>query len=667
MGSRYAVLGVNCAHDASACLVVDGRVVSAVAAERITRRKHDDGFSQRAVDYCLDAAGLTATDLDMVVINQMPWKTAIEHADRNCLCDNCFPDKVINPSHHLLHAHYAFHSSPFDESAIFVTDGSGYAYGEYARGCPEHLGPPVDYDLWEAESCYLFADDRIEVIDKSWGAWKEMTERRFRFPSLGHMYSLASQYIFGTWIAAGKTMALAAYGRPNRYDFEIVEKKDGRLRVDTDWILRFKNPNRWDNPRNVEEYQDIAFKVQEELESALMYKLNWLHDKTGSKNLCMSGGVALNILANRKIMRETPFENLHVTPAATDAGTAVGAAFYAYSKVTGRPPVRLDTDFLGREYDDAEISEAIATQGLEPSESIDDPAAAAAQDIAEGRIVGWFQGRSEFGPRALGNRSILCDPRRGDMKDHLNRCVKHREPFRPFAASVLEHRVSDVFDLDRPSPYMLLVATMREGWAERAPAVLHRDMSTRIQTVSVESNLMFHRLIERFDALTGCPMVLNTSFNDRGEPIVDTPVDAIRCFLGTRMDTLVMGGHVIRKMLVPGSFDFRKTVPVLHETVRVDSLWSSSLFGLSSDRWTVRRDFKDPMWIGPQGFHILSMINGRMTAGEIADAVARTFKRASVGTMETLLDWQDRGFLYMTLAIRGRRRAVQAATLSVMS
>jgi carbamoyltransferase len=544
------ILGLNCSHDAAACLAVDGQVVCAIAEERLNRRKHFKGYPQRAVDYCLDAAGLTnhARVPDLVVINQLP------PADHDRAVASRFPhlpaDRIlVNPSHHLLHACYAEMLAPEEPMVILVVDGSGYSYAEHNKRNSPLLGAaPPSHDAMESLSAYYRdADGQLTLLMKDWGEFKE--ERRVRFPSLGHMYGLAAQHVFGSWVHAGKLMGLAPFGDPEAFgDRRIVTLRPDGVDVDTEWILDVPpigfDPRFEHNPLA----RNLAAKVQAELEVALWHLARLLHERTKCDTLCLSGGVALNSVFNGQLMREGPYRRVLVTPAAHDGGTAIGAAAYGYQRLTKRTlAFRGDEEMLGRTYRESEIVDAAAEYPDVVLSRVANPIRAAAEELAAGHVIGWFEGGSEFGPRALGHRSILADPRVAGMKDHLNAHIKFREGFRPYAAAVLEERCSEWFEDAFDSPHMLAVFRVRPSCADRIPAVVHVDGSCRLQTVAPDYSGSLRALIEAFYALTGVPLILNTSLNVHGEPMSEQPRDAFECVGRSGLKRLYCGGWVVQK------------------------------------------------------------------------------------------------------------------------
>ncbi|WP_442505054.1 carbamoyltransferase family protein [Novipirellula sp. SH528] len=548
MEPRLTVLGVNAAHDASACILVDGRLVAAIAEERLTRVRHHAGFPYHASKYCLAVARIKSiNDLDCIVLNQAPSSTRF---DSELVFGGFTGTLLTNPSHHLLHAYYAWVASNFQETAIMIVDGSGYSFDEHrSRNSPLLGTAPPDSAMAEAMSTYVAHGQCIELVEKTWARWGP-SDDYLRFPSLGHMYSMASQYIFGHWKYAGKTMGLASYGDPTSFPEPFIEADGSQVIVRTDWPLTL--PPRSELPAHRDKTCcDVAAKVQSELERAMLHIASQLQEQTGLRQLCISGGVGLNSVTNGRILRELNYSDLYVTPAAGDSGVSVGAAFYGHHILTGELPVRpRRTDFLGRRYTGKEIDLELKNRShLISCESNSNDVSHAASDIANGRIVAWFEGRSELGPRALGNRSILCDPRSVEMRDHLNEQVKMREPFRPFAASVLAEHVHEYFDMPCEDPFMLIVAPIWPHCRDEIAGVCHVDNTCRVQTVSNEHEGQLRGLIEAFKKITGLPLLLNTSFNIKGRPIVETPGDALDCFLQSNMDVLYIHGRRVTRKL----------------------------------------------------------------------------------------------------------------------
>ena len=593
------ILGISAYyHDSAACLVIDGNIIAAAQEERFTRKKHDQGFPGQAIAYCLAQANRKPADIDYVVFYDKPFlkferllETYLAFAPQGLasfiaalpvwLKDKLFQKSMIGKAlcaiwgddidwskrllfseHHLSHAASAFFPSPFDEAAVLTMDGVGE---------------------WTTTSLAIGKGNALQV------------HKEIHFPhSLGLLYS-ALTYYTGFKVNSGeyKVMGLAPYGEPRFAslikDHLIDIKEDGSFTLDMQYFnyctgLTMTN-DKFDRlfgapPRRAESIltqreMDLASSIQAVTEEVVIKLARGIARSTGQRNLCLAGGVALNCVANGKLLRERVFENIWIQPAAGDAGGALGAALGAYHILLGKARPRCDGidrmngSYLGPSYAQDDIERRLSTAGAVFTTVSDDQVTElTAQALADGKAVGWHQGRMEFGPRALGGRSIIADPRSAAMQKQLNLKVKYRESFRPFAPSVLREDLSDWFDLDSDSPYMLLVAdvvpsrqlAMSEQQQQlfgieklnvprsSIPAVTHVDYSARIQTVHKEVNPRYHALISRFKQLTGCPVLVNTSFNVRGEPIVSTPEDAFRCLMGTEIDLLVVGNCVVEKL-----------------------------------------------------------------------------------------------------------------------
>lgn len=558
------ILGISCFyHDAAAALVRDGTLVSAAQEERFTRKRHDQDFPARAIDYCLRQQGLDPVHLDEVVFYDKPflkferilstyiatfpkslpsflkalpvWLKEKMWIPQTIKKELGYEGEILFTEHHMAHAASAFLVSPFEEAAILTVDGVGE---------------------WETSTYGVGRGTSIEL------------SKNINFPhSLGLLYSAFTYYLgFKVNSAEYKVMGLAPYGEPRFYDLMMRElvyvKEDGSFRMNMKYFTYdagltmtgsaleklLGNPRRLPDSPLTQFYKDVAASLQKVTDTIMVRMARHVERETGQRYLCMAGGVALNCVSNSKILAETGFQDVFVQPAAGDAGGAVGAAFYSYNTLKQNPRTFVMQDaFLGPEFPDSAIEQFLQSHNIPatvhaPTELLQKTARA----IADQKVVGWFQGRMEFGPRALGSRSILADPRNPKNQSVVNLKIKFRESFRPFAPTVLEDRVADYFEWTKPSPYMLFVARVREDRRE-IPAVTHVDGSARLQTISRSQNALYYDLISEFDRQTGCPVLINTSFNVRGEPIVCSPEDAWNCFMRTEMDLLVMGSHILKK------------------------------------------------------------------------------------------------------------------------
>ena len=576
------ILGISAFyHDSAAALLCDGRVVAALQEERFSRKKNDPGFPTRAAAAALRIGGCCANDLDFVVFYEKPFRkferlleTYLKHCPRGLLSylkamPRWIKEKiwikeeirrrldysgdVLFADHHESHAASAFYPSPFDAAAILTVD----AVGEWTTTA---LGRGEDHQLF--------------------------LEAELRFPhSLGLLYS-AFTYYLGFKVNSGeyKLMGLAAYGHPAYADQirdQVVEiREDGSLRLNLDFFdfeaglkmtsRRFENgfggPPRQAYEPLTQRHKDLAASIQKVTEDAILKMCRHLKHRTAEKNLCMAGGVALNCVANGRVLRESGFDDLWVQPASGDAGGSLGAALALWHRFVGARRPSPSTapggdsqhgSLLGTSYDKQEIRAYLESQHAVWEEVQEAPLLErTAAALAQGNIVGWFQGRMEFGPRALGSRSLLADPRTEQVRDRLNARVKFREWFRPFAPAIPVEEVGRFFELDRPSPYMLIVSQVRPGAISKIPAVSHVDGSARVQTVNREHSPRFHRLLLEFGRITGCPVLLNTSFNVRGEPVVESPHQAFECFMRTDIDCLVLGDFWLSKRDQPtGLYD----------------------------------------------------------------------------------------------------------------
>jgi carbamoyltransferase len=593
------ILGISCYfHDAAAALIKDGVLVAAAEEERFSRIKHDYEFPENAIEFCLRTGGIEKADIDYVMFFEKPFVKF----ERLLLCSmQTFPrsmklfreamvtwlgdklwvkhlllkklgvpaSKVLFSEHHLSHAASSFYCSPFEEAAILTVDGVGE---------------------WTTAAVGVGKGTDIKLI------------KEIRFPhSLGLLYSAFTAFL-GFEVNEGeyKVMGMAPFGRPDYVDkvYELVHVDgDGGFELDMDYFsfhyssektfskkfeklfgtprdqkAHFFTPSTGfpsyfgDRPSDFDElgrqnqyYADIAASIQVVTEQIMVKMANYAYRETGLSKLCMAGGVALNSVANRKILSDTPFDDIYIQPAAGDGGGAVGAALYGYHALLGQPrKFVMEHAYWGEEHS-AQDTEQFLTENNIPYEKLEDDRKLierVVDGLTQGKVIGWHQGRFEWGPRALGNRSIIADPRRADMKDIVNVKIKFREPFRPFAPSVLVEKAGDYFALDNPEKhyparFMLYVTDVRENKRDVLPAITHVDGTGRLQTVTKELNPKYYSLIEAFGEATGVPVVLNTSFNLKGEPIVNTPGEAFNSFSKSGMDLLVLGNYIVDKDKLP--------------------------------------------------------------------------------------------------------------------
>jgi carbamoyltransferase len=574
MPSHKYILGLNTYdHDVSACLLRDGDIVYAIEKERITREKHATGFYKDVIDYCLDAEGIALDDVELVVSNcyilpvpemedrlvyqDMPgFLPEYERADASKHpLYRARNGKVATISHHLAHAYSAFAVCPFDEGAVMIVDGVGSYRSDVMEPFPaEDTGSPL---ARESESYYSFSGSKLECLKKVWMEPDRgfLSDEFYNMPGLGALYSRASTYVFGDWNKCGELMGLAPYGRHGQIR-TLMEIADNKLSVPR-WSPEYNQPyltdpdSKWESHPSMRHWEDLAWRVQDDTEKVLLARARWLRETTGAKNLCIAGGVALNCVANGRIAREAGFDNVWIQPAAGDNGIAIGCAYYGLLELQKQPrSFVMKHSYTGRTYPDADVEAATQRSLVRIQTSAvrrDNICRDTAKLLAEQQVIGWFQGGSEFGPRALGNRSILADPRKPEMKDILNSRVKHRQPFRPFAPIVLAERAHEIFEGDGDSPFMLIAKPVRPEWREKIQAIVHVDGTARVQTVTEDTNPVLYRLLLEFEALTGVPVLLNTSFNVKGEPIVETPRDAMACFLTTGIDHLILHDTLVSK------------------------------------------------------------------------------------------------------------------------
>ena len=551
------ILGISASHNGSACLLKGDEIVVAIQEERLTRFKRHRIYGAQtslAVRYCLNYAGIEPDDLSLVVlciqgrasdeihdIGRDPFLNVVLHGT-----------PTITIPHHYGHAVSVFATSGFAESAVLIVDGAGSPVTDFTIDERKLLNGAAN-DSWETISLYYASDVNVVSLEKhvvERGAWLVMHDSEMpSFGSLGGMFSAAAQQIFGEPAEAGKVMGLAPYGEPEFASSDFFEIANGRLHFKDVVPLQFRYDERW--PGRTSKYEALASSVQAALQDALMYLVQHVRELSRSDNLCYAGGVALNSVANERIIRESGFKNVYIMPAAEDSGTAIGAAYHGLWQLTKHNSQRqILHDATGRTYTPGDVSAVLnQTPGVRVVHStnlISD----AVELLCDGKIIGWFDGGSELGPRALGQRSILCDPRRPDAKDTLNRRVKMREAFRPFAPAVLLEEAANWFELGdtaSESPFMLRVCPVNRERKDEVPAIVHVDGTGRLQTLTRENNGRFYELVRQYHERTGVPILLNTSFNRMGQPIIETPADAIQCLLDTGLDCCVFEDRIVFK------------------------------------------------------------------------------------------------------------------------
>jgi carbamoyltransferase len=556
------VLGTGLSHDGSACLLKDGRIAVAIEKERLTRVKHDGGNDTVAIEYCLDAEGIELEDVAVVVQNAL--HSTFRHGNDwfrgpRLLTKDC-PTPVVTISHHLAHAYGAFYSSPFDTAAVLVVDGSGSSFDDCidldGAEAPAPPAPELEHAYFEKDSYYLFENGVCRPRYKDFSPWGyDLKEGPLdsvgTLHSIGGLYWAASVYCFRNFSDAGKLMGLAPYGRDGAHDGQIFDLRDGRVFLRYDWTRRMNRPARTQEEfkEHFQYYADFAKWVQKETERAILYMVNERYRMAPADNLAYSGGVALNAVANRRIVEEGPFANVYMQPSAGDNGIALGCAYYGWIEALKQPRVRHDGGTcFGRRYDPCETAAALGRfRDRIAWREETDVIRRAAELLSRGKVIGWFQNGAEFGPRALGNRSILASPGIPGLRDFINAKIKYREDFRPFAPAVLDYRARDFFETEVSSPYMILVAPVRPERRKELSEVTHVDGSARVQTVSKEMYPMLFDLLEAYQQRTGLPALLNTSLNKRGMPIVETAAEAVELLLSTELDAMVIGSTIVTR------------------------------------------------------------------------------------------------------------------------
>jgi carbamoyltransferase len=635
--SKPWVLGLSASHNGAACLLHGDRIVAAVQEERLVGKKRARLYGARpslAVQYCLDQGGIIAADLDLVVLCAQTGVHLPENEITANRLLNVRANKIptLSISHHAGHAISAFATSGFDEAAVLIVDGMGSPTYDLSD---DEKNAVIDAAVMggETNSIYHAAGTGLKALEKHMidqGQWLNPPPFGASMPSfgsLGGIFSAAAAQIFGDPTDAGKVMGLAPYGSATIDPGEFFEIRDGRFVFFDDVPKRFNTPERWPNSRH--QYEDLACSVQNALEHALLYLVGRARELCPSRRLVYAGGVALNSVANERIIRETDFDSVYFMAAAEDSGPAIGAAYHGLWHLTGaHSPQSLQRDGFGKTYDAAEISTAIDRTPSVVTQETTDAVSDAVDLLVDGKIIGWFTGPSELGPRALGQRSILCDPRQSNAKEKLNARVKHREAFRPFAPVILLEEVENWFELDGAdpsSPFMLRVMDFREDKRELVPAVVHVDGTGRVQTVTKAANGSYYDLVKVFGERTGVPMLLNTSLNVMGEPIAETPEDALWCLLLTQLDACVFDGAIVSKKpgyrslsdlcpyLLVGQKDIQRPQSGDGVFLAVETPWGPHKFGL-----------RDKTTIAVLDLLVNGALDGGTTVDEVFDRIRRT-------------------------------------------
>ena len=552
------ILGISASHNGSACLLKGDRIVVAIQEERLSRFKRHRIYgakASRAVAYCLNYARIDPSELSLVVLCIQGRKRDEVHNLKLEPFLNVLTNKIpiITIPHHYGHALSVFATSGFAESAVLIVDGTGSPVSDFMAEELQVMNGNKAPDSWETISLYYTSGTTVVPLEKhvvERGAWLVMHDGEMpSFGSLGGMFSAAAEQIFGEASEAGKVMGLSPYGAADFPGSDFFDVVNGRLNFKDTVPLKFRHNERW--PNRAREYEALAGSVQAALEVALLYLVQQIRELCSSENLCYAGGVALNSVANERIIRESGFKNVYIMPAAEDSGTSIGAAYYGLWQLTQHNSQRaILHDAPGRSYSLADVSAALDARDdvhvVYPTDVLSD----AVELLCDGKIIGWFDGGSELGPRALGQRSILCDPRRPDAKETLNRRVKMREAFRPFAPAVLLDEAANWFDFGDTtpeSPFMLRVVPVNGQRKDEVPAIVHVDGTGRVQTLTRPNNGRFYELVKQFHEKTGVPILLNTSFNRMGQPISETPADAIECLVNTGLDCCVFEDRIVFK------------------------------------------------------------------------------------------------------------------------
>ncbi|RWX00445.1 carbamoyltransferase family protein [Flavobacterium cerinum] len=565
MNSPIYILGTGLSHNGSVVLLKDGRVCVGIEKERLSRVKHDGGNDTLAIQYCLDAEGIELKDITLVV---QCANFEIPGRDRfrgERIFAGTETPKIVDISHHLAHAYSAVGTSPFSECAVMVIDGCGSPLHQFLQLHPDQKKDVPQSVLnknqmiCEKDSFYHFDGKQLTPLLKDFSEMTKFGTQQFSLPtslhSIGGFYAVISQYVFGDLDDVGKLMGLAPFGNSGVFEFEAFEFESGRLFVKEDWKYKFTNPSQGYEyfKEHFDYYANVARWAQEQVEKAVIACITNRLEQFPHENLCYSGGVALNAVANAKLEDSKIVKNIYFEPAAGDNGLALGCAFYGWIEYLKMPKIQHDGNTcFGKKYTAKDIDAVFQKEEYKKYnpkifDSEDELLQYCAEKLNEGKTIGWFQSGSEFGPRSLGRRSILAHPGIKNMKDHINRDIKFREDFRPFAPAVIKDKVGEYFMTGRNSPYMILVDKTRPEYSKELINVTHKDGSARVQTVEESWNPRFAKLIAEFYKQSGIAVLLNTSLNKKGMPIVETPQEAVHLFEITALDVLVIENYVVER------------------------------------------------------------------------------------------------------------------------
>ncbi|WP_026715351.1 carbamoyltransferase family protein [Flavobacterium daejeonense] len=559
------ILGTGLSHNGSAVLLKDGKICVAIEKERLSRIKHDGGNDTLAIQYCLEAEGIDMSAISLVVqCANFDIPDPKQFHGKRIFSDANSP-KIVTISHHLAHAYSTVGTSPFSECAVMIIDGCGSPLSQHLELHPEEqltIRPEFIAEnkmMCEKDSFYHFQNNTLTPLFKDFSEMDEINNAVLAMAttkhSIGGFYAAISKYVFGDLEDVGKLMGLAPFGKSNCFDCEAFEFRSECLFVKEDWKENFVNPSKGYEYflQHFSYYANVARWAQEQVEKAVLSCLNFRMERFPHENLSYSGGVALNAVANAKLEDSLVAKNIFFEPAAGDNGLALGCAFYGWISHFGKEKLQHDgSTCFGKQYSQEEIDTVVKKEinedfnkqfGLNDEELL----AYCAAKLNEGKTIGWFQSGSEFGPRSLGRRSILAHPGVENMKNHINRNIKFREDFRPFAPAVLKDKVKDYFEKGRNSPYMILIDKTRPEYLQKLRNVTHCDGTARVQTVDASWNSKFARLIEAFYKQSGIAVLLNTSFNKKGMPMVESPLHAVELFKETALDILVMENTIIEK------------------------------------------------------------------------------------------------------------------------